>query len=95
MLIQTRLSQTDGDDINHASHKLTAEEIGAEGIVAIVAGTDTSAITLSHTIYLLLRHPKCLARLREEINARYPGTTDTTLGDFATQAEMPYLNACM
>lgn len=84
--------QMDGDDLE--SVKPSMEEVASDGILAIIAGSDTSATALSNTFYFLLRHPRCMERLREEVESQYPGATDTTL-DFAKQAEMPYLNACM
>ncbi|THH23060.1 hypothetical protein EUX98_g8119 [Antrodiella citrinella] len=82
----------DGDDLDEV--KPTLEEVASDGILAIVAGSDTSATALSHTFYFMLRNPRCLDTLRAEVVAAYPGTTDTTF-DFAKQAEMPYLNACI
>ncbi|TCD71818.1 hypothetical protein EIP91_003161 [Steccherinum ochraceum] len=82
----------DGDDLE--SVKPPMDTVASDGALAIVAGSDTSATALSHCFYFLLRNPKCMQRLREEIESIYPGATDTTL-DFAQQAEMPYLNACI
>ena len=82
----------DGDDLE--TSKPPMAEIAADGALAIVAGSDTSATALSHAMYFLLLHPKCMQRLRGEIEAYYPGTMDP-LSEFALQAEMPYLNACL
>lgn len=82
----------DGDDLEDVKPGL--ETVASDGILAIIAGSDTAATALSHTFYFLLRYPKCMDRLKEEIQLAYPGATDTML-DFAKQADMPYLNACM
>ena len=68
--------------------------VAADGMLAIVAGSDTTATAVSHVLYFLARHPECMERLRKEVEDEYPGSTDPLL-DFAKQAEMPYLNACM
>lgn len=86
------VDQMDGDDLDYSKPSMT--EVAADGTLAIVAGSDTSATALSHALYFLLLHPKCMQRLHEEIETYYPGTTDP-LSDFALQAEMPYLNACL
>lgn len=82
----------DGDDVE--SVKPPMEEVAADGILAIIAGSDTSAIALSHTFFFLIRHPKFMKRLLKEIDSEYPQAMDTMI-DFAKQADMPYLNACM
>ncbi|KAI3329533.1 cytochrome P450 [Ustulina deusta] len=39
----------------------------------MAAGSDTTSVTLSAILYYLLRHPKCLQTLRDEIEAFGPG----------------------
>jgi len=86
---------SDGDDLETAkTAKPTLQNAISDGLLALVAGSDTSATALSHTFYFLLRHPRCMERLRAEVVEAFPGTTDTSL-DFSKQAEMPYLNACI
>ena len=82
----------DGDDLETV--KPSMAEVASDGILAIIAGSDTAATALSHALYFLVRQPLCMERLRKEIESEYPGATDTML-DFAKQSEMPYLNACM
>lgn len=41
----------------------------------------------------MLRHPECYSRLRKEVQNAFSGGEDPM--NFAAQAEMPYLNACM
>ncbi|KAH8103349.1 high nitrogen upregulated cytochrome P450 monooxygenase 1 [Cristinia sonorae] len=82
----------DGDDLEQVKPPL--EEVASEGGLAIVAGSDTTAVTLSHVFYFLLCHPPCMERLHKEVGSQYPGATDT-MSDFARHADMPYLNACV
>lgn len=62
-------------------------------MLAIIAGSDTSATALSHLFYFLLRSPECMERLQNEVDATFPDPDQ--LDDYSKQADMPYLNACM
>ena len=62
-------------------------------MLAIVAGSDTSATAISNVLYLLLRHPECMKRLQKEIDETFPDP-DAVM-DYSRQADMVYLNACM
>ena len=44
----------------------------AEGVLAIVAGADTTATTLTSVFYFLLRNPEAYRRLQEEIDTTFP-----------------------
>jgi cytochrome P450 len=63
----------------------------AEAVLQIVAGTDTSALTMCWVIYFLNENPHCLARLREEILAVAPDLSVPI--SYATLRDMPYLDA--
>lgn len=62
-------------------------------LIAIIAGSDTSATALSHIWYYLLRNPKYYDRLRKEVEESFPNGEDPI--DFTRQADMPFLNGCM
>ena len=64
-----------------------------DGILAVVAGSDTTSTALAHLWYLFLRNPDVYKRLREEVDATFPPGDDPM--DFSRHADMPYLNACM
>ncbi|CAG7921611.1 unnamed protein product [Penicillium olsonii] len=55
------------------------------------AGSDTTAIGLSSTLYYLLRSPGCLARLRKEVEESGVGSNPT----FKETQAMPYLQAVL
>lgn len=67
--------------------------VTSDGLLALIAGSDTAATALSHIFYFLLRNPACYQRLQREIDETFPRGEDTM--DFTKQTEMPYLNACM
>lgn len=69
------------------------QDLIADGMVAIIAGSDTTATMLSHLLYFMLRYPQCGERLQKEIETTFPHGEDPV--DFARLGEMPYLNACM
>ncbi|KAH8882517.1 cytochrome P450 [Thozetella sp. PMI_491] len=58
----------------------------------MVAGSDTTAITLSAILYYLLKHPKCLEKLRLEVSQIQTLQEAGTISFQQTQ-EMPYLQA--
>ncbi|KAJ6543634.1 cytochrome P450 [Mycena vulgaris] len=64
----------------------------SNAVLAIIAGSDTSATVLSNTLFFLLSHPESYKRLQLEIDEAFPvGTKEPT--DAATLSSLPYLNA--
>ncbi|KAI2466334.1 cytochrome P450 [Annulohypoxylon bovei var. microspora] len=60
----------------------------------MVAGSDTTAISLSAILYYLLKNPQCFAKLREEVAEaqRTKGVHERDIS-FKQSQEMPYLQA--
>ncbi|KAL9039837.1 MAG: hypothetical protein Q9180_002292 [Flavoplaca navasiana] len=54
------------------------KELRSQIINILVAGRDTTACLLSWTLFLLVRHPKVLVKLREEISSTIKGSTKIT-----------------
>ncbi|CAL1708270.1 unnamed protein product [Somion occarium] len=73
--------------------KLNIEAAISDGMMSIIAGSDTSATNLTHLFYFLLKNPKMKKRLQEEIDRVFPQGEETA--DYTKQSEMPYLNACI
>jgi cytochrome P450 len=59
----------------------------------MVAGSDTTSISLSAIIYHVLHNPEVLKKLREEIDHHCPKNKASANITFATSQEMPYLQA--
>ena len=64
-----------------------------DGILAVTAGSDTTASALTSIIFCLLTNPDVYSLLREEVDRFYPRGEDA----FATKhhASMPYMHAIM
>jgi cytochrome P450 len=61
----------------------------------MVAGSDTTAITLSAILYYLLKNPKTFDALRQEIDERQREGKISHFITFKESQEMPYLQAVM
>lgn len=59
---------------------LTAEELVAEAGILIVAGTDTTATSLTSTIFYLVHYPGALRRLEKEVRAKFSDVDHIQIG---------------
>ena len=64
-----------------------------DGILAIVAGTDTTTSAITSLFFLLMTHPDRYAKLQGEIDKYYPRGEDAA--DTKHHRHMPYLHAVM
>lgn len=69
----------------------TFAEVASDGVLAIVAGSDTTATTLSSLFLSLLSHPQTYYRLQAEVDSFFPPGED--LLSTAHHPHMSYLNA--
>ncbi|KAH0833285.1 cytochrome P450 [Lanmaoa asiatica] len=69
----------------------TFAEVASDGVLAIVAGSDTTATTLSTLFWALLSHPTSYRRLQAEVDRYYPPGEDAL--SIAHHSQMNYLNA--
>jgi len=70
---------------------ITDAEVSGNVMTMLLAGEDTTANTLAWMIWLLHRHPDCLARARDEIDRVAGPREGWTPERFAA---LPYLEAC-
>ncbi|KAF2843450.1 cytochrome P450 [Patellaria atrata CBS 101060] len=68
-------------------------ELWGESNTLIVAGSDTSSITISSTIFYLLHNPDCLTRLTTEIDSKFASAEDIRSGPVLNSCT--YLRACV
>jgi len=71
---------------------ITRDEINATMALLVVAGSETTATLLSGCLYLLLRNPDKLNKLREEILAEFQSADDITI---LRVNRLPYLFAVL
>ncbi|KAL4877972.1 cytochrome P450 [Aspergillus karnatakaensis] len=81
------------DDKQGAPNNLEWGEIVAEVSAIINAGADTTAIALTQVLDLLLHHPDCLRKLREEVDAVLDG--NDIVAPYDKVKNLPYLRACL
>ncbi|KAI0785593.1 cytochrome P450 [Abortiporus biennis] len=82
-----------GEDSEFQNDRLTNEEAIADGILAIVGGSDSTSMVLVNAFYYLFQTPSMYKRLQQEIEDYFPNGKDAM--DTTKLAEMPYLNACI
>lgn len=81
-MMSTIIHATDPD----TGEKLSPQEAGAEALTLVTAGADTTATTISATLWYLSRNPSAYDRVIEEIRSRFSSTQEIHAG--------PMLNAC-
>ena len=69
------------------------EDLTDDGVLAIVAGADTTSIALTSVAYCLLTHPDAYACLQAEVDKFYPAGEDALSPKH--HRDMPYLTAVM
>ncbi|KAI9447487.1 high nitrogen upregulated cytochrome P450 monooxygenase 2 [Lactarius indigo] len=75
------------------SERPTADDLALEGLLAIVAGSDTVKGALSSTLYYLVCNPAVYHRLQEEVDAAFPSGEEPL--DVVKLSYMEWLNACI
>lgn len=71
---------------------LTRAEMDSNAIIFLIAGSETTATTLSGATYLLLKHPEIYAKLVHEIRSTFSSYTDITIEEVNKR---DYLIACL
>lgn len=62
-----------------------------EGCAFITGGSDTTGSTMENATYLILRHPGCLHKLRQELDEASPHIKDTF--NLRHVLQLPFLSA--
>ena len=68
-------------------------QLASDGILAVIAGFDTTSVVLSTLFYCLLCNPDIYERLQREVDHYYP--PETSALDTKYYPEMSYLDAVM
>ena len=72
--------------------KLTKEELQADSALVIAAGADGVGLTLSATVFYLIRNPTTLSKLTNEIRSTFENVADIQNPKLGS---LPYLAACL
>ncbi|EUC30064.1 hypothetical protein COCCADRAFT_104842 [Bipolaris zeicola 26-R-13] len=78
-----------------APESFTMYHVASGCVSNMVAGSDTTGITLSAILYYLLKNPHTLETLRHEVNERQRQGQSSHFITFKESQEMPYLQAVM
>ncbi|KAF7312845.1 hypothetical protein MKEN_00968500 [Mycena kentingensis (nom. inval.)] len=81
------------DEEGHEKVKPTVPEVVADGVLAIIAGSDTSAVALSAFIWCMLANPAVYKRVQLEVDAVYPDAD--AVFDSDKHLELVFLTACL
>ena len=76
---------------NNREGGLTREEINSTVTLLVLAGSETSATTLTSTTYYSLNHPRVFERLKKEIRDAFDHDSNSVT--VSAVSELPYLNA--
>ncbi|KAF1941734.1 cytochrome P450 monooxygenase-like protein [Clathrospora elynae] len=72
--------------------KLTREEMTTNAVLFLIAGSETTATTLSGATYLLLKNPDAYTKLVQEIRSTFTSLADITIEGVN---KMNYMIACL
>ncbi|KAJ7024287.1 cytochrome P450 [Mycena alexandri] len=68
-------------------------EVVADGVLSIIAGSDTTAIALSSFVWFILSNPEAYRRVQAEVDSVYPD--GESLLDISKHSELRFLTACL
>ncbi|KAI1388851.1 putative cytochrome P450 [Hypoxylon trugodes] len=85
-MVRTRLSmEKDRDDLFEGLIKrredwnLSFQKLSANAFILVLAGSETTATTLSGATYLLLTHPEILEKLKKEVRSAFTSVDEITI----------------
>lgn len=73
----------------------SAQLVISNGVLAIIAGSDTTASALSNCLFYLLLHRDCYDRLRAEVDSAFPLKDGKLAVNLQKLQSLEYLNAFM
>ncbi|KAH9959236.1 high nitrogen upregulated cytochrome P450 monooxygenase 2 [Russula dissimulans] len=75
------------------SERPSIDDVAQDGLLAIVAGSDTTSNTLTAVLYFLLHNPSAYGRLQEEVDSAFPSGEEPL--DVSILSHMEWLNGCI
>ncbi|KAJ2880695.1 hypothetical protein FB639_002777 [Coemansia asiatica] len=73
--------------------KMTPLQITAENIIFLIAGTDTTSLTLSWTLHYLMLYPNTYKKAVSEVRSKF--RRNHTISYAEAKANLPYIEACI
>ncbi|KAA8900648.1 cytochrome P450 monooxygenase [Sphaerosporella brunnea] len=73
---------------------MSTDDVKAEALLAMIAGSSTTSNALVRLIFNILQHPSCLSRLTAELDAITP-TLTSPIPTFEEARTLPFLSACI
>ncbi|KAK0623875.1 cytochrome P450 [Immersiella caudata] len=70
---------------------LSREELTAEALIQLIAGSDTVANTLTAIMYYVAGHPEVVRKLRVELDVAIPPSSAVVVSSFDVICGLPYL----
>ncbi|ORX70572.1 cytochrome P450 [Linderina pennispora] len=68
-------------------------QVKVESIVAMSAGSDTSSVSLTWTIFLLMVHPEIYAKARDQVRSNFP--VDHVITYAEARSKLSFVKACL
>ncbi|KAF7377786.1 hypothetical protein MSAN_00202000 [Mycena sanguinolenta] len=92
-LAMQRMKNGAADEGGFEKQKPSLKTSAADGIVAVVAASDTTTSALNSTVWFLLSNPECYRRVRQELDTVFSDGDDPL--DVNKQPELHFLSACI
>ncbi|GKT81074.1 cytochrome P450 [Colletotrichum tofieldiae] len=71
---------------------LSFDTLSANGLILVLAGSETTATTLAGTTYLLASHPETMKKLNEEVRSAFTNSGEITINSVC---KLPYMLAVL
>lgn len=81
------------EDKNGNPNNLEWGEIVAEVSIMMNAGSVTTAIAMTNALYNLIKHPECMRKVQEEVDAALD--EDDVVAPYDKVKHLPYMRACL
>ncbi|KAJ7805627.1 cytochrome P450 [Mycena olivaceomarginata] len=81
------------DEAGMEKQKPTLAEVVADGVLSIIAGSDTTSIAISSFVWFILRNPDIYRRVQGEVDSVY--ADGDSLLDALKHDELRFLRACL
>jgi len=89
----TSLSRLQSGEDLPESERPSLDDVAQDGVLSIIAGSDTTSSVLTAVIYYLILNPAAYERLQEEVDCAFPSGEEPL--DAEKLSHLEWLNGCM